>query len=312
MSELLTPAFVAALVTAALLGAVPVLLAALGETLSEQSGVLGLGTEGMLLVGGLASFATVLGTGSFWLGFLAGAVAGAAAAAITAVLCVGLGLNQVVVGLAVTVGGSGLTSVLYQHWFGETGPRLGAPDGFPLPGLRAIPVVGDALFGQHAMVPVAAVLVVLVGWWLRRTGPGLRLRVAGQRPQSLDAAGGSVLRVRAGAVLAAGVLSGLGGAFLATVTAGTFTPFMTHGLGFIAIVLAMLARGSALGVALGALLYGGTVAAGTALQFASGAVPTDVIQMLPFALIMLVLLLFSRSQTLPPALGTPYVRGSRV
>ena len=122
---------------------------------------------------------------------------------------------------------------------------------------------------------------------------------------------GGELRFPCYAVLATGFLSGVGGAYMANVGAGSFGPFMTGGAGFIGIVLAMLARGNPVWVLLGAALFGISLAMTTALQVAGINIPTDVVQMLPFAMVMLVLVIFARHSVLPPALGLPYVRGER-
>jgi len=127
----------------------------------------------------------------------------------------------------------------------------------------------------------------------------------------LDAAGVDVIRTRTVAVLCTGLFAGLGGAFMSIVGAGVFVPFMTHGNGFIGIVLAMLARGKPLWVLGGALLFGACLSMTTALQVAGVDIPTDVIQMLPFAMVMLVLILAGRRASLPLALGSSYVRGAR-
>ena len=146
---------------------------------------------------------------------------------------------------------------------------------------------------------------------LRRTNLGLNLQAAGDKPAALDAAGVNVVATRVSAVLATGVLAGIGGAFLAEVGAGIFVPFMTGGAGFIEIVLAMLARGRPTWVLFGALFFGVCLSMTTALQVAGVDVPTDVIQMLPFAAVMAVLVIFGRRASLPAALGIPYVRGAR-
>lgn len=303
--------FLAAFVVAALASAVPVMLASLGETVGEQSGVLNIGMEGLLLIGGYFAFAATLATGNFWIGFLAGALAGVLLSSIMMVLSVLLGLNQIVVGIGITLAGTGVSSVLYDSAYGETKPRLGLAAPWEIPFLADIPVLGSSLFSQPGMFYVSLLLALLTSIWLYRTTGGLRLRAAGQLPSSLDTAGGNVLLTRALAVLFGGAMSGLGGAYLALISAGTFTPGMTHGIGFLAIVVAMLARGRIVWVLLISLIYGLCMAIGTVLQLTSLNIPNDVVTMLPFVLVMIVLTFFSRSSTLPAALATPYVRGTR-
>lgn len=311
MEGLLTEAFLSALLFGAITAGVPLLLAGLGEQISEKAGVLNIGIEGMMLFGAYGGFVAAYYTGSFWLGFLAGGVFGMAVAALMALFCIRLGLNQIVIGIALTLGFEGLTALLHYFQFSRTYPRLGQAPVLEVPGLASIPVVGHGLFSHHVLVYLAVLLTVALGWVFRRTYVGLNLEAAGNKPAALDAAGVSVVATRSTAVLATGFLAGVGGAYLANVGAGLFVPFMTGGAGFIGIVLAMLARGRPGWVLLGALLFGISLALTTALQVAGVNVPTDVVQMLPFAMVMLVLVIFARHSVLPPALGLPYVRGDR-
>lgn len=311
MSPVFSEAYLTAFLVALLASAVPLMLAAVGETIGEQSGVLGLGMEGLLLVGGYFGFVVVHASGSFWLGFAAGAFAGVLLSSVLMVLSVWLGVNQIVVGIGITLAGTGVSSMLYDAAFSDSKPRLGDADPWTIPLLSEIPVVGPALFAQPGMLTLAFALPVLVSLWLHRTAPGLRLRAAGRQPASLDAAGGSVTRTRSLAVLFGGAMSGLGGAYLALISAGTFTPGMTHGMGFLAIVVAMLGRGRLTWVVVVSLVYGLFVAAGTALQLTSISLSNDVVVMAPFVAVMIVLALFARRSTLPPALAVPYVRGAR-
>jgi simple sugar transport system permease protein len=161
------------------------------------------------------------------------------------------------------------------------------------------------------VVYLGVLLIVALSWMFRSTYVGINLEAAGNKPAALDAAGVSVVGTRTAAVLATGFLAGVGGAYMANVGAGSFVPFMTGGAGFIGIVLAMLARGRPVWVLLGAALFGISLAMTTALQLAGFNIPTDVVQMLPFAMVMFVLVIFARHSVLPPALGLPYVRGDR-
>jgi len=311
MDAFLSEAFLTALLFGAVMAGVPLLLAGLGEQISEKAGVLNIGIEGMMLMGAYSGFVVAYESGSFWLGFLGGGLGGLAVAAVMALLCVRLGMNQIVIGIALTLGVEGLTALLHHFQFARSYPRLDAVPVLALPGLEQIPVLGPALFHHHPLVYLAVLLVPLLAWLYRRSALGLNLEAAGNKPGALDAAGVSVATTRGAAVLATGFLAGLGGAYMANVGAGLFVPFMTGGAGFIAIVLAMLARGRPLWVLLGALLFGVSLALTTALQVTGLDVPTDVVQMLPFAMVILVLVLFARHSVLPPALGLPYVRGDR-
>lgn len=311
MDVLLTGTFMIAFIAGTITVAVPLLLAGLGEQISERAGVLNLGLEGMMLVGAFVGFAVTLATGSFALGFLAGAVGGIAIAAIMGVMSVMLHLNQIVIGIAITLAMQGATSLAHHVLFARDFPRLPRQPELALPLLAEIPILGPSLFRQNAVAYFGIALVFALGWMFRNTNIGLNLAAAGEKPAALDVAGVSVTATRMWAVISTGALAGLGGAYMAEVGAGLFIPFMTGGAGFMAIVLAMLARGRPLSVLIGALVVGISTSVTTALQVAGFQVPTDVVQMIPFATIIVVLALFGRKAGLPAALGLPYHRGAR-
>jgi simple sugar transport system permease protein len=301
-----------------LLAGTPLMFTALGESISERAGVLNIGLEGMMLVGAYCGYLGAYYGHSVWVGYLTGILGGMSGAVIMAVLCVRLGLDQIVVGIAITLAGEGLTSVLYQNQFGNTQPRLGAAPSDSIPLLDQIPILGkplngqEPLFSQPMIVYLGLAFAALLAWIFRSTNIGLNLRAAGEKPEALDAAGVSVVATRTYAVLSTGALAGLGGAYLSIVGAGGFQPFLTQGQGFMAIVIAMLARGRPLGVVLASFFFGITISLGTALQAAGVTdIPDNLIHALPFVAIILALILFARRSYLPPALALPYVRGAR-
>jgi simple sugar transport system permease protein len=311
MHSIFTVDLLAALVAGGVLAGMPLLLAALGETISEQAGVLNIGLEGMMLLGAYAGFVAAEVSGSSWLGFLAAAATGLVLSSLVALLCVYMGQNQIVVGIGVLLSMEGLTSLLHAVQYGETYERLSKVHEVSLPLLDRLPVLGPSLFSQPAIVYLTLLLAVLVSVVLWRTRWGLYARAAGSRPAALDAAGVNVARVRTCAVLCTGLLAGLGGGYLSIVSAGVFVPFMTQGGGFIAIVIAMLGRGRPTWVVLGAFLFGISMSFSTALQLAGIGLPTDVVQMLPFIVVILALIVFARRAILPAALATPFVRGGQ-
>jgi general nucleoside transport system permease protein len=310
-SQVWTQVFWTSVIAGGLLAGVPLMFTALGETISERAGVLNIGLEGMMLLGAYLGFLGAHYTGSVWVGFLTGIAGGMIGSVFMIVLCVWLGLDQIVVGIAITLASEGITSVLQQAQFGSTYPRLGAAPTVEIPGLHRIPVLGSSLFDQPLIVYLAFAFVGLLAWLFRRTNIGLNLRAAGEKPEALDAAGVSVVATRSWATLSTGALAGLGGAYLSVVAAGIFTPFITQGQGFIAIVIAMLGRGRPLWVLLGSFLFGITLSLSDSLQLAGINISTDVVHMLPFAAIIIALILFARRSYLPPALALPYVRGAR-
>jgi simple sugar transport system permease protein len=311
MEALLTQTFLTALLSGAVRAGVPLLLAGLGEQISEKAGVLNIGIQGMMVFGAYCGFVAAYETGSFWLGFLFGGLGGMAVALLMALFCIRLAMNQIVIGIALTLGAEGLTALLHHFQFSQSRPRLDAAPLLPLPVVGDLPVIGQALFHHHPLVYLAVIAVAVLSWVFRYTYIGLNLEAAGQKPAALDTAGISVDRTRTAAVLATGFLAGLGGAYMANVGAGLFEPNPADATGFIGIVLAMLARGHPLWVLAGALMFGVSLALTTALQVGGVNIPTDVVQMLPFAMVILVLVLFGRHSVLPPALGLPYVRGQR-
>ncbi len=311
MDDLLTPAFLTTVIASGLVAGVPLLYASLGEIVAEQAGVLNVGLEGMMLIGAFVGFVATLQSDSMWIGLLAGGIAGALTAMIMVLFCVRLGMDQIVVGIGIVLAAEGSTSLLHTTWFSRSFPRLPGVEDFAIPVLSDIPILGPSLFSQPLPVYLAIGLVVLFSWLLRRTTFGLNTRAAGERPDSLDAAGESVVRVRTMAELTAGSLAGVGGAYLSIVAAGTFVPFVTGGAGFIAIVIAMLARGRPFWSIIGALLFGMSLSLIPALQLVGIDIPTSFVFMLPFVSVIVVLIIFARQSRLPAALGLPYHRGSR-
>lgn len=310
-SNIFSKAVLTSLVAGGLLAGVPLMFTALGESISERSGVLNLGLEGMMLLGAYIGFVAAYYGHSQVLGFIAGMGGGAIGGVVMVVLCVWLGLDQIVVGIAITLAGEGITSVLQGAQFGSSYPRLGAPATAAIPLLDRIPVLGPSLFDQSLVVYLGFALAGVLVWVFAKTNVGLNLRAAGEKPEALDAAGVSVIATRSWAALSTGALAGLGGAYLSIVGAGVFTPFMTQGQGYMAIVITMLARGRPLWVLFGSFLFGISLSIATALQLAGVNISTDVINMLPFITIILALVVFARRSYLPPALAVPYLRGSR-
>jgi simple sugar transport system permease protein len=308
---LLDEQFLTTVILSGIVAGIPLLFASLGEIVAEQSGVLNVGLEGMMLVGAFAGFVATLETDSFWVGLVAGGIAGALTSLIMVLFCIRLGMDQIVVGIGIVLAAEGGTSLLHTTWFSRSFPRLPGVDAFAIPLLSELPVLGPSFFSQPLPVYFGLALVAVVSWSMRRTIFGLNTRAAGERPDSLDAAGVSVVRIRTMAELFAGTLAGIGGAYLSIVAAGTFVPFVTGGAGFIAIVIAMLARGRPWWSVLGALLFGMSLSLATALQLIGVAIPTSLVFMLPFVSVIVVLIIFARQSRLPAALGLPYHRGAR-
>jgi general nucleoside transport system permease protein len=270
--------------------ATPLLLAAIGETITERAGVINLGIEGMMLSGALAA---TLGASMWgdWAGLGCAAVAGMALAGVFAVLTVGVRSDQIITGTAITLAGVGLTGTVYRQAFGAEGAGLTIPtfSSLSIPGLAQIPVLGPGLFQQPVSTYLAVAALPLVWVLLFRTRLGLMLRATGEAAAMARAAGVRTRLLRAGATVIGGGFAGLGGAALVLAQVGTFAERMTAGRGFLAIAIVVLGRWHPAGVALAALLFG----AASAMQFLFQALgvnaPYQIFLMLPYLLTLLAL-----------------------
>lgn len=297
--------------------AVPLLLAALGETLAEKAGVINVGIEGMMLGGALAGFAVAFTSHSPWAGAAAAALAGMALAALFAGLAVILGADQVVVGTAINILSLGLTGVFFRALPQLSGATAAAFAPLTLPFLHPAQTpptltaqLASALLEQNALGWLAWLLVP-AGWLsLYKTRAGLRLRAVGEYPEAAYAAGVRVRRVRVGATLAGGAFAGLAGAYLSIGYTNGFVENMSAGRGFVALAVVILGRWNPLGVAGAALLFGLAFALQFQFQASSARFPYQFFLALPYLLTLLALLLRSRLKSAPPAaLGEAYRRG---
>jgi simple sugar transport system permease protein len=296
------------IVIATLVSGTSLVYAALGELVTEKSGVLNLGVEGMMLTGAIVSFITASATQSIWLGVCAGMLAGALLAALFAVIAITLVANQVAAGLALAVFGTGLSSLLGK---GYTGTSL-VLKSLPIAAtVSRIPVIGDILTQLHPLVYLSWVLFAAVSYFLYRTKTGLVLRAVGEAPDSAYAIGHPVARIRYLATIFGGAMAGIAGAFLATVYTAIWTEGMTAGRGWIALALVVFATWRPARVLVGAYLFGGVTTAQLFAQSAGIPVPPEVMSSLPYLATILVLVLITQNRTLvrmnaPRALGQPF------
>ena len=302
-----------ALLFAATLNAGTVLaLAALGLLINEKAGVVNLGAEGMMLCAAIAGFATVVTTGSDWLGFTAGALAGAVLAAAFGVLVIWLNTNQYATGLALSLFGVGLSAFVGINYVQAKLPERAQFNAF---GLGDMPLIGPALFRQHPLVYGAMLLALGLVWFLYRTRAGLVLRAVGESPQSAHALGYPVRLIRLGAVVFGGAMCGLAGAYLSLVYTPLWVEGMVAGKGWIALALTTFATWRPGRILLGAYLFGGVTMLQFHLQAQGVQIPSQVLSMLPYLATIVVLALISRNPTwirvnMPASLGKPYYPGS--
>lgn len=297
-----------AIFAAAVAAGTPIVFAALGELITEKSGVLNLGVEGMMLVGAVAGFAGTVATGNPWIGILAGMAAGAAMALIFAILTLQLMANQVASGLALTLFGVGFSAFVGKPLESIS---LGSQAVWSIPLLADIPLLGPVLFRQHLLVYVSWGLFVALSWFLYRSRAGLILRSVGESPEAAHAIGYRVIAIRYLATLFGGAMAGLGGAYLAEFYTPMWVEGMVAGRGWIALALVVFATWRPARVLLGAYLFGGVTIAQFFAQGAGWQVPSQLLSALPYLATIVVLVLISRNVATirlnsPVSLGRPY------
>jgi simple sugar transport system permease protein len=289
------------LVASALALGTPLLLAALGELVSERAGILNIGVEGLMLTGAFAGFLGCWVTGSPLAGMVAAGVAAMLLGLVLAFWVVGLDADQVVAGAALNILALGLTGVAYRAVFGVTGAALTVPTFEP------IAIGGDvpwlAPLRQPLPVYAALALVPLVWVVLARTRLGLALRAVGESPEAAASLGIPVAAMRVGALAVAAFFAGLGGGYLSLAYSNTFVEGMSAGRGFIALAIVVFGRWRPLGILAGALLFGAASAGQFHLQAAGIAVSYHLLLMLPYVLTLAVLAFASGTATAPAALG---------
>ena len=289
-----------ALAASTLTLAAPLLLAAIGELVSERAGVLNVGVEGLMLSGALAGMLASYATATPALGLVAGCAAGVALGALFALWVVRLDADQIVTGVAINVLALGLTGIVYRAVFGVTGAALTVATFAPLiaPTARLL-----APLRQPAPVYLALLLVPAVWVVLFRTRFGLELRACGESPYAAERLGIEVARVRFVAIAIGSALAGMAGATLALAYSNTFVEGMSAGRGFIALAIVVFGRWRPLGVLGGALVFGAANAAQFQLQAAGLEVSYHLLLMTPYVATLALLALASRSQDAPRALG---------
>jgi len=299
---------VVAIALAALGAGTPLVFAALGELVTEKSGVLNLGVEGMMVMGAVCGFVVASESGSLWLGVLVALLAGAAMAGLFAVLTLTFQANQVAAGLALTIFGVGASAYIGLDY---TSVALTGIQPVHIPLLSELPLVGTLIFALDPLIYLSFAMLAAVSWFLYRTRFGLVLRAVGEAPASAHAIGYPVIRIRYLAVLFGGAMSGLGGGYLALVYTPLWVEAMSAGRGWISLALVVFATWRPLRVMLGAYLFGGV----TIIQFHAQAMgvdlPSQLLSMLPYLATIVVLVLISRDiRTIrlnaPASLGMSY------
>jgi ABC-type uncharacterized transport system permease subunit len=310
MSQFFTTAILTATVASGIQLAAPFLLAALGETIGQRSGVINLGVDGIMLLGAFGGYYAALQTGSLVLAVAVGIGVGALLGLVTAVVSVTLKAEQGISGIGVYLFALGLSALLFLKLVGTPRP-INQLKAVSIPLLDRIPTVGGMLFKQDVLVYVAFLLVPAVAFLLNRTTYGLNIKAAGENPAAADSLGVSIPRIRYSTVILGSSLAGLAGATL-LIQDGIFQQNLTQAQGFIAVALVYFGAWRPIGVMAGALLYGLTEAVVLTWK-GLGIIPlsiSDLAGTAPAVITVLALLTVARRFRQPAALGRPYERGA--
>lgn len=309
MTEFLAVSVLLATVASAIRLATPFLLAALGETLGQRSGVLNLGVEGVMLLGAYGAYYATLRTDSVVLGILVSLAVGGAMGIVYGVVTLALKAEQGISGIGIFIFGLGLSDLLFQKQVGTPTPIDGLGD-VAVPLLGDLPLVGEVLFHQNILVYVAFLLVPALWFVMNRTPFGLNVRAVGETPEAADSLGVSVDRTRYITIFVGNAMAGLAGGALA-LELGIFQQNLTNGHGFIAIALVYFGAWRPIGVMAGAMVFG--LVSATVLQWKTLGIvvgtTASIVGMFPAVLTILVLVLVSRRTGQPSALTRPFQRG---
>ena len=301
---------IASIIGATLVAGTPLIIVALGELVTERSGVLNLGAEGMMAMGALSAFIVNQATGSAPLAVAAGLAAGVVMSLIFGYLTLTMLANQVASGLALSIFGIGLSAFIGKA-YESAAMTMVTPIRIPL--LADIPLLGPVLFNQQSLVYFSWALVAAVAWFLYRSRAGLVLRAVGESPSSAHAVGYAVIPIRYLAVAFGGAMAGIGGAFLSVYYTPLWSQGMVAGRGWIALALVVFATWRPIRVVLGAYLFGGVMISqlfvqGLGLKLE---VPAQFLSALPYVATIVVLVLISRNAASvrlhsPVSLGLPF------
>jgi len=293
--------------------ATPLIFGTLGALLSERSGVLNLGIEGIMTFGAMTGWLAVFNGADLWTGMLVAALSGALFGLVHASMTVTLGLSQHVTGLGITLFASSLSYYVFRLTvpLSSTPPTVTPFQPISVPGLSDLPFVGPALFTQTLPTYLSIVIALLLAYVVYRTPLGLALRMSGENPHAAEAQGVDPIKVRYGAIMTGSALMAMGGAFLTLSAFNSFFPTMVQGRGWICIALVVFASWRPGRALFGALLFAFFDAFQLRLQTVLGNVPYQIFLMMPYILSIAALAVMARRARVPQALMQPYRRGER-
>ncbi len=300
---------------ASVVAGTPLLLATLGELITEKAGNLNLGVEGMMLIGAISGFALGFHFQDPYIALLGAALAGSLAALIYGFLTITLRSNQVVSGLSLTIFGTGVSSFLGTNFIGKKMAteviKFFKPVEIPI--LSKIPIIGEVFFYQDIYIYLSYILAVFLGIYLYKTRKGLNLTAIGENPSAADAAGINIDLYKYIHILVGGALCGLGGAYLSIVEVPTWQDNITAGRGWIAIALVIFSKWNPFKSIYGAYLFGGLSIIGFRIQYLN--ISQNLLNMLPYIVTIIVLTFSSLNKSKegspPKSLSLPYFREER-
>lgn len=299
-----------AIVLATFPSAIPIWLAALGETVDQASGVLDLGVEGIMLMGAIVAFVVDYFYHSALIAFIAAGLVGLAFSAVHAFISITLNGDQVVSGTALWFIGWGLSGVIYAAYFGlaKTPPSVQTIGSINIPELTSIPIIGKVLFGESPLFYISIIITIALWYVMFRTQFGLNLRSVGENPLVAEVMGVSPVIYRYVSVLFGGFMAGLAGAYLTVGLTGSFYFDMTAGMGFIAVALVYFGKWNPWRVSVGAVIFGFVYALSAELESVYTSIPYQFFSMWPYIATLLIILAVGKSAHAPDALTMPYVR----
>jgi len=291
----------------------PITLAALGAVVCERSGITNIAMEGIMIVGAFFAALGALLTGNPWMGLVMGVVAGGLFSLIHAVATVSFHLDHVVSGAVLNILAFGLTRYFMVLFFGHPGTTDPVPKGlgemeWAIPVLSKIPVLGRVLFSQTPIVYMSFILIIVFTWVMKKTKIGLHLRAAGEHPLALETIGVSVYKMRYLGVFISGLMSGLGGAYLAIENSASFTEGMTNGRGFIALAANISGGWNPIGAFIASLFFGFADALQVRFQVMKVlAVPEELFIIFPYVATIIAVAGLVRRSRPPKAVGTDFM-----
>ncbi len=283
----------------------PLVMAVIGETIAEKSGVTNLSLDGSILLSAMVGFAVAFTTGNVVIGFAAAMLVGAAVAALIAFASISLRLDQIAVGFVLTLLCTDLSTFFGNPYVRQPGPSV---PHMPIPVLAEIPIVGPLFFNQNPVVYISFLAIIVSTWWIYKTQPGLQLQGIGERPAAAFVRGANVNRQRLIYTIVGGMFVGFAGASYSLLVKLGWAYHLTSGIGWIALSIVIFGGWHPIRGAIGAYIFGGLQSLGGFAQSWFPDVPTQVFQTAPFALMILALLLVSNETIDRFFSGSPWSR----